>query len=177
MYASQYKPISLIFAQDANGVIGYKNKLPWNHPEDLKYFRQLTFGCTVIMGYNTYLSMPPKGLPCRNCIVVNPRGSELAESYHSAEDLNQALMMGDMEPTPEIFIIGGTKLFEEVLNYSSRLDFAYVTLIPGIHEGDAKMPWYWIDRFHKNPIWQREVQTSDGTLWFYKYLGKNYEKQ
>ncbi len=66
--------ISIIVAIDKNNLIGNNNSLPWNYPEDLKYFREITLNKTVLMGKNTFISIlnrNNKPLPKRKNIVVS----------------------------------------------------------------------------------------------------------
>ena len=66
--------ISLIVAKAANGAIGKGNRMPWHISGDLKYFKRVTTGHPVIMGYNTWLSLGGRPLPGRRNIVVSRRG-------------------------------------------------------------------------------------------------------
>ncbi|MCK4812845.1 MAG: dihydrofolate reductase, partial [Candidatus Marinimicrobia bacterium] len=66
------QPVIIIVAMTNKRIIGKGNELPWHIPEDLKNFKRLTTGNTVIMGENTYLSIG-KSLPKRNNIVISPR--------------------------------------------------------------------------------------------------------
>ena len=66
--------ISIIAASDINGVIGYKNKIPWHCPEDLKMFKSLTMGKPIIMGKKTFKSLGNKCLPGRTTYVLTTKG-------------------------------------------------------------------------------------------------------
>ena len=126
--------ISLIVAMDENRTIGYKNKLPWNLPSELKYFREATKGKPVIMGRKTYESigrpMPErlniiitrhKNYKADNCIVVN--NSE--EAVKAAKGSN------------EIMVIGGAEIYKLFLPIANRL---YLTKVHGIFKGDTYFP-------------------------------------
>ena len=101
--------MKLILACDPNGGIGYQNKLPWtNIRGDLPRFKRLTEGQTVIMGRNTWDSLPKKPLPGRLNFVVS--SSELEAEHHNV------IRVPDMEfnqpDDVEFWIIGGAKLVE-----------------------------------------------------------------
>ena len=101
--------MKLILACDPNGGIGYQNKLPWtNIRGDLPRFKRLTDGQNVIMGRNTWDSLPKKPLPGRLNFVVS--SSELEAEHHNV------IRVPDMEfnqPNDvEFWIIGGAKLVE-----------------------------------------------------------------
>ena len=78
--------IGAIVAISANGVIGKDGDLPWHYSEDLKRFKQLTLDSTIIMGRNTWDSLPRKPLPKRRNIVITRRGVEGVENYSSIEE-------------------------------------------------------------------------------------------
>ena len=101
--------MKLILACDPNGGIGYQNKLPWtNIRGDLPRFKRLTDGKNVIMGRNTWDSLPKKPLPGRLNFVVS--SSELEAEHHNV------IRVPDMEfnqpDDVEFWIIGGAKLVE-----------------------------------------------------------------
>ena len=126
--------IKLIVAHDENYVIGYKNTIPWKNPEDMKLFKEMTTGNTIIMGRKTWDSLPKKPLPNRVNIVVTRQKfkpmdgvifcSSLSEAY------NHKKIIGDA------FIIGGQTIYEDALAMDI-VEEVYASLIPGKHEGDA----------------------------------------
>ena len=77
--------IHLIWAQDLNGGIGKKGKLPWHISEDLKNFKKITLNSTVIMGRKTWDSLPFKPLPKRRNIVLSSSDISNIEVYHNVE--------------------------------------------------------------------------------------------
>ena len=115
--------IEMIIACDPHGGIGLNNKLPWEHLEgDLPRFKELTTGNTVVMGRNTWDSLPRKPLPNRRNIVVSrtlkqenvPEGVEVINHINS-------FFYKNMTSEEKIFIIGGAKLIETTLAYVSRI--------------------------------------------------------
>lgn len=126
--------INIIVAMDKNGGIGKDNKLLAHIPEDLKHFKEVTSGHTVVMGYNTWLSLPKKPLPNRRNIVLTTKDIELdgAEVVHSIDELKDWIDFDD-----EVFIIGGAKVYEQFLPYTDRM---YVTHIMDEFEADTFFP-------------------------------------
>jgi dihydrofolate reductase len=124
--------IGLVWAQSANGVIGRDGTLPWHLPEDLKHFRSLTTGATVLMGRRTWESLPPRlrPLPDRRNLVLSRMPQDGVETY---SDLPQALaaVSGD------VWVIGGVTVYTAALSFADRM---VVTEIREFFEGDAQAP-------------------------------------
>lgn len=123
--------ISLIVARSRNGIIGKDGKLPWHLPEDLKFFKQTTMGCPVIMGRRTWESIG-RPLPGRRNIVLTRDSSYQAEGATLVSSLEEALKQFGPEDT--VFIIGGADLYRHSLHL---VDTAWVTEIQADIEGDA----------------------------------------
>ncbi|MFN2745680.1 MULTISPECIES: dihydrofolate reductase [Bacillus] len=127
--------ISFIFAMDRNRLIGRNNDLPWHLPQDLKYFKKVTTGHPVIMGRKTYESIG-RPLPNRkNLVVTSNQALNLpgCEVLHSPEEAVRFANQQD----EECFVIGGSKLYTELLPYADKL---YVTKIDETFEGDCYFP-------------------------------------
>lgn len=125
-----------------NRVIGCKNELLWHIPEDLKRFKTITLGHPIIMGRKTWESLPEKvrPLPGRTNIVVTRDASYEAPGAQIAHSFPEALSYAKNAPgSEEIFIGGGTELYQASLPFVSRL---YLTLIDDEREGDAYFPAY-----------------------------------
>ncbi len=132
--------ISLIAAVAANGVIGRRNRLPWDIPEDLKHFRAITLGHTVLMGRRTYESIG-RPLGGRKNIIISGTKGFAVEGATVMPSLNAALDCCSHSCTScsdgEIFIIGGAKLFTEALPLADKI---YLTMIHKEFEGDTYFP-------------------------------------
>lgn len=115
--------LSMIVAVAANQAIGFENKLLYWLPNDLKQFKALTTGHTIIMGHNTYLSLPKGALPNRRNIVLSSRVQQYPNTEHftSLSEALEACKEGE-----EVFIIGGAMLYTEAMKQADRL---YVTHI------------------------------------------------
>jgi dihydrofolate reductase len=125
--------ISIIVAKANHGVIGAKNDLPWYLPADLKHFRELTQGHTVVMGRNTYHSIVSRlghALPERRNIVVTRQDITFpdAETIHSINEIY------DLE---DVFIIGGAELYAATIGIADRL---YITEVKAEIDGDTHFP-------------------------------------
>lgn len=133
-------PIHLIVAFDNNYLIGNNYDLPWNYPEDVKYFHNKTLHSTVIMGYRTMESLK-KPLKDRINIVINRNvhGMIHEKGFYHVNSLKKALEYNEEFFQKTIFIIGGTKIYEEAL-LNLDLDLVYITKINKSYEGNIYFP-------------------------------------
>ncbi len=126
-----------VVAMADNRVIGKENRLPWHFPADLKHFKQLTMGMTVIMGRKTFESIG-KPLPGRRNFVLsrskNPETALPNGSLKFFDSLDEALKHVE---TPDAFIIGGADLYRQTMD---RVDGIWLTRIEGNYEGDTFYP-------------------------------------
>ena len=121
--------IHLIWAQDQNGGIGIDGKLPWHIPDDLKNFKNLTLGSTILMGRNTWESLPVQPLPKRRNVVLSSKDIADVECYTSLEECLEKLNSDSIQL---LFVIGGSKVFR---NFIHRADELHITLVDEITEG------------------------------------------
>lgn len=130
--------ISMIVAVDEERAIGKDNRLLWNIPEDLKRFKELTTGHTVIMGENTYHSIG-RSLPHRTNIVVTLNQSLVLPGCFVVHSIDEAFQMAKEKENEEVFVIGGASIYRQCLPLVERL---YLTLVEGKHEADTFFPDY-----------------------------------
>ncbi|MEK5134415.1 type 3 dihydrofolate reductase [Bacillus sp. FSL W8-0645] len=128
--------ISMIVATGKDRVIGQDNQMPWHLPADLAYFKKVTGGHTIVMGRKTFESIG-RALPNRRNIVLTTSSSFEAEGCEVVHSIADILAIGESET--ELFIIGGSKLYEEMMPYADRL---YITHIHHAFEGDRYFPDY-----------------------------------
>ena len=132
-------PIALIAAVADNGAIGRNQQLLCHLPNDLKHFKALTSGHTVVMGRRTFESLPKGALPNRRNIVLthNPGLSwPEVEVVHSLDEV------APLSPDERIFIIGGATLYNETIDRADTLSITHIphtfpdadTLFPTIDE-------------------------------------------
>jgi dihydrofolate reductase len=116
--------ISIIVAVSEDWGIGKDNELLWHISEDLKRFKRLTTGKTVIMGKKTWESLPRRPLPGRKNIVLTDNPEELIENSVTAYSIDDAL--NKCTPDEEIFIIGGGSIYRQFLPVADRLFITHV---------------------------------------------------
>lgn len=135
--------LAIIVAAARNGVIGLNNQLPWHLPQDLKYFKAVTFGKPVIMGRKTYESIG-RPLPGRaNIVITRDKQWSAAEGVvvvHSVDEaLNEArrVLNESSSGLDEAMIIGGAEIYRDTLSIADRV---YLTRVLRDFEGDAWFP-------------------------------------
>ncbi len=123
----------IIAALNRKHVIGSNGKLPWHISEDLKRFKRLTVGHTVLMGRTTFESMG-KPLPGRRNVVLSSKEIPGVETYSTIDAALDALKAQD-----KVFVIGGGKIFAQFIE---RADELHLTLVDIDVDGDAFFPPY-----------------------------------
>jgi dihydrofolate reductase len=127
--------LSCIAAVADNGVIGLRGALPWRAPADLKYFRQVTWGHTILMGRTTYETLE-RPLPGRTTIVLTSRRAfAAADGVIVERTLDDALRRCAHED--EVFVVGGAVLYRAALPRADKLYLTRVHLAP---DGDTFFP-------------------------------------
>ena len=134
--------LSVIAAVSENGVIGKRNELAWNLPDELQYFRDVTRGKPVIMGRKTAESImhvrDGKLLPARHNIVISKNHTVDPADADVVTSIDQAIDMAKEDHADEAFIIGGGQTYEMALPMADRL---YLTRVHAdIEGGDAFFP-------------------------------------
>jgi len=154
--------VSIIVAIDEDGAIGRNNRLPWGKiPSDLKRFKKITTGHDVIMGRNTFESLPTPLVGRRN--IVMSRSPEYKVTHRNCEVVSSAAeALSAVRCSEEVFVIGGAKTYKLFLPMA---EYMYITTIHGRFNGDVSFP-----EWNKNdwkvastvevPISQNEIPTS-----------------
>lgn len=128
--------LSIIVAIAKNNVIGKDNKLLWHIPEDLKRFKELTTGHTIIMGRKTFESLG-KVLPNRKHVVLS-QNTEINVDDENVIILRDVKLLKEYIESPEEnFVIGGGKIYQMLLPYATKL---YITKINEDFDGDIYFP-------------------------------------
>ena len=129
--------ISIIAAVAKNRAIGYKNKLLYWLPNDLKRFKTLTTGHTIIMGRKTFESLPKGALPNRRNVVLSRSEKEFpgCEVFPS---LKEALK--HCQPDEDVYIIGGASVYSQAMTVADRLCLTEIDDTPA--DADAFFPPY-----------------------------------
>ncbi len=128
--------ISLIVAAAANNAIGKDGQLLWHLPNDLRFFKNTTWGMVVLMGRKTFESVN-KPLPGRINIVITRDASWQAEGAITAFSLDDGLEKAKATHCKEIFIIGGGDIYRQSIGIA---DIVYLTRVHAALEGDAFFP-------------------------------------
>nr|AIA17932.1 Dihydrofolate reductase [uncultured bacterium] len=148
-----------------NGVIGSNNDLPWHLPEDLKHFKELTLGKTVLMGRKTFDSIFKrlgKPLPGRKNVVIT-RQTDLAMPagvlvFHDLDKALEALR------EDEVCVIGGAQIFEQALPHAQIMQ---ITHVHGNYEGDVYFPEIDWDQ------WEKTAEQKQDKFTFAEYRRKH----
>lgn len=149
--------LSAIAAMARNRVIGINNQLPWNLPEDMRYFKQKTKGKIIIMGRKTFESFGGNPLPDRFHIVITRQKDfvffhpqvAVVSGFSSALALAREKIP---EYSEEVFIIGGGEIYQQSLELLNRI---YLTIIEQDYAGDAKFPEFDLEKFKLKSTEQR----------------------
>jgi dihydrofolate reductase len=133
--------VSIIVAFSRNRVIGKEGRIPWQIPEDLKWFKRNTWGHKIIMGRKTYESIG-RILPGRENIIITGQKNYRVEGAMIFSSLENALEtiekhLNKSSQDEEVFIIGGESLFNQAISLAQKL---YITLIHRDFEGDTFFP-------------------------------------
>lgn len=146
--SSEYKniklnPFNIIVATDEKNGIGKDNKIVWYHPEDLKFFKEKTIMCIVIMGRNTFESIG-KLLPDRITFVISSNLQQPSDSkYYVFKTLKDALQSSSNFLYRDIYVIGGETLYKEAMEkYLYLCKNIYITSIKGDYNCDRFFPNY-----------------------------------
>jgi dihydrofolate reductase len=153
--------ITIIAAVAKNRAIGYKNKLIYWLPNDLKRFKQLTTGHTIIMGRNTFLSLPKGALPNRRNIVLSRTQKDFpgCDTYAS---LKEAL--AHCTPDEDVYIIGGASVYKQAMLLADRLCLTEIDDVP--EEADTFFPDY--SDWHE--VWREEHDKDDRHDYRYAFV-------
>lgn len=145
--------ISAIVAASDNNVIGIENGLPWSLPNDMKFFKNTTWGFPVIMGRKTFESMGGlQGLKGRqNIVITRQKDYKCGEGVIVVSSIEEAIKEAEKLDTKEIFIAGGSEIFVQSMPLQDRI---YITRVHADIEGDAFFPV-----FNKHEEW--ELVSSD----------------
>ena len=128
--------VSLVVAAAENNVIGKNNQLLWHLPNDLKFFKNTTWGMVVIMGRKTFESVN-KPLPGRINIVITRQSDWATEEVITATDLNDALKKAAETNCKEIFVIGGGEIYKQSMAIANKI---YITRVHTAPDGDTFFP-------------------------------------
>lgn len=128
--------LSMIVALDRNRGIGQGNAMPWHLPDDFKHFKALTLGKPILMGRKTAESIG-RVLPGRTNLVLTRSGQVPFEGMRAVASLDEAKAIAEREGASELCIIGGGKIFHQLLDQASDL---YLTWVDAEVPADTHFP-------------------------------------
>lgn len=146
--------ISLVVAATENNVIGKNNKLLWKLPNDMKYFKNITWPLPVLMGRKTFEAIGSKPLRGRRNIVITRQPGWKAEGVSTAKSLEEAIKLTEADDVKEIMVIGGGEIYRQAMEKAGRI---YMTRVHAILEGDTYFPdidtkhWKLISKIDRQP--------------------------
>ncbi len=139
-----------IAAVSLDGVIGIDNEIPWRIPEDFKHFRNTTMGSMLIVGYNTYMSLPPKAFEGRDYIVLN--GGNTFEHIDKPNvfqfsnlDVILNLISNENSSLDKVYVAGGAMVYDALIDHCSEAIITWVN--KSFPNGNKKFP---IDKLFAN---------------------------
>jgi dihydrofolate reductase len=159
--AARGRSVSLIVAMDEGGLIGRAGQLPWRLPEDLKHFRRLTLGKTILMGRKTFESLG-KPLDGRANWVLSRAVEFRPAGCHVFTDLESAL---SAHQAGELMVIGGADLFRQALPLAQRI---YLTRVHARLAGDTFFPDVSWQEWHETE--RRELPADERHAWPLAFL-------
>lgn len=134
---SRSKPIlKAIVAMASNRVIGKDGDLPWQLPEDLKWFKKLTLGHPIVMGRKTMESIG-RPLPKRRNLVLSRSLTEVPEGFELVGEIESLETLEWDEETECVFIIGGAQIYSHLFSKCEEVLLSYVY---HPYEGDTQLP-------------------------------------
>ncbi|MEO7444760.1 MAG: dihydrofolate reductase [Ferruginibacter sp.] len=128
--------ISLLVAAAENNAIGKDNKLLWHLPNDLKFFKNITWGMPVVMGRKTFEALK-KALPGRRNFVITKQRGWAAENVTVSDEISRAIEKAKETNCKEIFIIGGGEIYKQTIDTADRI---YMTRVHASLGGDTYFP-------------------------------------
>lgn len=155
----------IIAAVAENGVIGKDGDIPWHYTEDFKHFKRSTTGHPVIMGRNTYESLPDpyRPLPDRTNIVLSFEEIDVPDGVINVHSIDDALAAAEDTESDEVYIAGGESVYEQFLD-QGLADQMVITEIPEAPDGDTYFPDWNVES------WEEVDRREAGDLTFVTYV-------
>ena len=162
--------ISLIVAAAQNNAIGKDGKLPWHLPNDMRYFKNVTWGMPVVMGRKTFDALG-KVLPGRKNIVITRQPGWQADDIVVVKNIEDAIFVAKETDAKEVMVIGGGEIYKTLFDKARRI---YLTRVEAEPEADTFFPpinkeqWYLVSQQnheadeknaynHSFQVWERIV--------------------
>ncbi|MEN8121298.1 MAG: dihydrofolate reductase [Bacteroidota bacterium] len=159
--------VSIIAALDKNRAIGNDNKLLCYLPADLRHFKSLTTGHTIVMGRKTYESLPNGALPNRKNVVLTKNKDFMCEGCEIVHSVDEVFNICKVDE--EIFIIGGAQIYKLFIEKANKL---HLTQIHHEFEADTYFPEFNMNNW--SIIKKEDFEPDEKNKYYYSYL--DYEK-
>jgi dihydrofolate reductase len=158
--------ISLIVAASTNNAIGKDNKMLWHLPNDMKYFKNTTWGMPVVMGRKTFDALAGEPLPGRFNFVITRQKDwhSRREGVTVAAGLDEALRLAKATDCKETFVIGGGQIYAEAMPVADRI---YMTRVHAVIDGDTYFPP--IDEIDWRLLSNHDFPADDKHAWPYSF--------
>jgi dihydrofolate reductase len=161
--------ITLVVAASENNVIGRDGGLPWDLPNDMRHFKEITIGHTVVMGRKTYSSIG-RPLPDRRNIIVTRQDDFRVEGCEIVHSLEEAFALSEEAASEEVCVIGGGEIYAQALPFASRIELTRVHITI---DGDTFFPKFSEDSWEE--INREEHEEDDDHIYPYTFL--TYERR
>lgn len=132
--------ITYVYAEDLKGGIGYQNDLPWKLPNDMKFFKKVTMGHTILMGRSTFESMDCRLLPGRQTVVLT-RSKDYGKDIEGLKVVHNVEEVIELAKDQELMVIGGAGVFASLMDHVDQIirtkieaEFPADTFMPEIDE-------------------------------------------
>ena len=162
-------PLIAIWAESQNGIIGNGDQLPWHIPSELKHFKRLTTGHSVVMGYRTALGLKNKTFANRNMILYSNHSVDSSFKNFTVMDFNAIL---NLAKTEDVFIAGGAATYKDFLPF---VDAVIRTVILKDYEGDVLAPDVHIT--DEMTVERIPVQNDDEPAYVVEYIALPLRKE
>jgi dihydrofolate reductase len=129
--------ISLVVAAAQNNAIGLHNRLLWHLPNDLKFFKNITWAMPVVMGRKTFEALAGKPLPGRLNMVITRQKDFRAEGVIVVSSMEEAISIANQQDYKELFVIGGGEIYQQSMLLADKI---YLTRVDAVLEGDTFFP-------------------------------------
>jgi dihydrofolate reductase len=146
--------ISLVVAAATNNAIGKDGKLPWYLPNDMRHFKNITWGMPIVMGRKTFESLG-KALPGRKNIVITRQPGWKAEGAIAVKNIEDALFVVRETDSKEVMVIGGGEIYRTVFEKAKRI---YLTRVEAEPEADTFFPSLKPDEWH---LMSQQIHEAD----------------
>jgi len=155
--------ISLVVAAATNNAIGKEGTMPWHLPNDMKHFKNVTWGMPVVMGRKTFESLG-KALTGRKNIVITRQEGWTAENTVAVKSLDDALFVAGQTDALEVMVIGGGEIYKAYFEKAKRI---YLTRVEASPDADTFFPA--IDSKHWQLISQRNHEADEKNPFNYSF--------